>query len=99
MSANLSLTQEDQSKKRLKTQRVPFRERAHPLHFQTDKTKMDQRPEDKIHRLKGPGVWDEPGAAHMGGKTPIRLAELCSQYMDNLDEYSLYKVICYGFIA
>ena len=48
--------------------------------------------EDKVHRLKGPGVWDEPGAAHMGGKTPIRLAELCEQYMDNLEEYSLYQV-------
>ena len=28
--------------------------------------------EEKVHRLKGPGVWEAPGAAHMGGKTPIR---------------------------
>ena len=59
------------------------------LYFQ--EPKKDPQ-EEKTHRLKGPGVWDEPGAAHMGGKTPRRLSELCAQYMDNLEEYSLYQV-------
>jgi hypothetical protein len=49
--------------------------------------------EERVHRLKGPGVWDEPGAAHMGGKTPFRLADLCSNYFENMEEAELYKVL------
>jgi hypothetical protein len=49
--------------------------------------------EERVHRLTGPGVWDEPGAAHMGGKTPFRLADLGSNYFENMEESDLYKVL------
>jgi hypothetical protein len=28
----------------------------------------------------------------MGGKTPLRLSELCTQYMENLEEFRIYVV-------
>ena len=33
-----------------------------------------------VNRLKGPGVYEAPGAAHMGGRLPFRLAEMCESY-------------------
>ncbi|TRY73642.1 hypothetical protein TCAL_11750 [Tigriopus californicus] len=42
------------------------------------------------NRLKGPGIFDEPGLAQMGGKTPFRLAQLCGAFMD-LDEMVIYE--------
>ena len=33
-------------------------------------------------RIKGPGVFDEPGVAQMGGRTPYRLAEVCGNLRD-----------------
>lgn len=42
------------------------------------------------NRLKGPGIFDEAGVAQMGGKTPFRLAQLCSGFMD-LDEMVIYE--------
>ncbi len=34
------------------------------------------------NRIKGPGVFDEPGVAQMGGRTPYRLAEVCGNLRD-----------------
>ncbi len=39
---------------------------------------------------QGPGVYDEPGVAQMGGRTPFRLADLCENLMD-LDEMRIYQ--------
>jgi hypothetical protein len=46
------------------------------------------------NRLKGPGIYDEPGVAHMGGRTPFRLADICRQIVsgdDVLTESDLYE--------
>ena len=42
------------------------------------------------NRLKGPGVFEAPGAAHMGGRLPFRLAEMCETYRD-AEEMRLYS--------
>ena len=36
--------------------------------------------EGGVKRLKGPGVYEAPGAAQMGGRLPFRLAEMCETY-------------------
>ena len=33
-----------------------------------------------VKRLKGPGVYEAPGAAQMGGRLPFRMAEMCETY-------------------
>ena len=32
------------------------------------------------NRLKGPGIYQSPGASHMGGLMPSRLAQMCETY-------------------
>lgn len=59
-----------------------------------DDNETEQKPpevEAKTHRLKGPGVLDEPGVAQMGGRTPYRLTEMCLQYMNNVEEVKIYQ--------
>lgn len=43
-----------------------------------------------INRLKGPGVFEEPGAAHMGGRLPFQLSEMCESYRES-DESQIYQ--------
>lgn len=43
---------------------------------------------DGENRLKGPGVNDDAGIAHMGGKTPYRIAEMCNMFMGEEDQVS-----------
>lgn len=32
------------------------------------------------NRLKGPGIYQAPGASHMGGRMTYRLASMCEAY-------------------
>ena len=43
------------------------------------------------NRIKGPGVYNEPGVAQMGGRTPFRLAEVCGNLRD-VDEVEQRKM-------
>ena len=38
----------------------------------------------------GPGLLKEPGVSHMGGKTPTRLVDSCSVYLE-ADESAIYQ--------
>ena len=40
--------------------------------------------------IKGPGLVEEPGVAHMGGKTPTRLVDSCGMYLE-ADEMAIYE--------
>jgi len=45
---------------------------------------------DGSHRLTGPGLSKSSGVAHMGGKTPTRLVDSCSMYLE-ADETAIYE--------
>lgn len=45
--------------------------------------------ENGVKRLKGPGVYEAPGAAHMGGRLPFRLLDMCDTYRQ-LEETEMY---------
>ena len=40
--------------------------------------------------FQGPGLAEEPGIAHMGGKTSTRLVDSCGMYLE-ADEMSIYE--------
>jgi len=43
------------------------------------------------NRLKGPGIYQAPGASHMGGRMTYRLASMCEAYRE-ADELWIYEI-------
>ncbi len=60
---------------------------CHPSTYQNYGVSADQG----VNRLKGPGVYEAPGAAHMGGRIPFRLTEMCETFRE-ADDSKIYNV-------